>query len=175
MTDNRSSSGSEAVRLVDARLADLRNANDVFREMDWDKSREIQRNDREIRWLIDFRALLITGVAQAETKPKWANRPAGAFPEMAPSAQPQTLWGMIAAIYGSLDAEDCKRVDREWARMRGYILPTDGTSRLSSTSRATACQHAAILSLDGKWHCQKCGDAIEMAVAHSSTDRGRHE
>jgi hypothetical protein len=40
--------------------------------------------------------------------------------------EPRTLSGMIAAIYGSLDAEDCAAVDREWARMRGYILPTDG-------------------------------------------------
>lgn len=31
------------------------------------------------------------------------------------------------------------------------------------------CSHAAIISLDGKWHCQKCGDAIEMAEAQTST------
>jgi hypothetical protein len=44
-----------------------------------------------------------------------------------------TLCGQIAAIYGEMDAEDCAMIDREWARMRGYILPTIGTSTLSST------------------------------------------
>ena len=43
----------------------------------------------------------------------------------------QTLCGTIAAIYGELDAEDCAMVDREWARMRGYILPTNGTAALA--------------------------------------------
>lgn len=37
--------------------------------------------------------------------------------------------------------------------------------------RESPCSHAAIISLDGKWHCQKCGDAIEIAVAHSSQHR----
>lgn len=45
--------------------------------------------------------------------------------------RPDTLPGMIADVYGELDAEDCTMVDREWARQRGYILPTNGTSQLS--------------------------------------------
>jgi hypothetical protein len=45
--------------------------------------------------------------------------------------EPQTLWGMIAAIYGKLDDQDCTYVDREWAKMRGYILPADGTAALT--------------------------------------------
>jgi hypothetical protein len=48
----------ELFRLIDERLADLRKANDTFRGMDWDKSSDIQRNDREIRWLKDFRSLI---------------------------------------------------------------------------------------------------------------------
>jgi hypothetical protein len=28
-------------------------------------------------------------------------------------------------------------VDREWAKQRGYILPTDGTSTVTSTERET--------------------------------------
>lgn len=48
-----------------------------------------------------------------------------------PANAPQTLPGMIAAIYGSLDAEDCKWIDGEWAKQRGYVLPTDGTSTLA--------------------------------------------
>ena len=45
--------------------------------------------------------------------------------------QPQTLAGMIAAIYGYLDAEDCALIDREWARQRAFVLPTDGTCTLT--------------------------------------------
>ncbi len=48
----------EASSLIDKRLVDLREANDIFREMDWDKSRDIQRNDRKIRWLIDLHTVL---------------------------------------------------------------------------------------------------------------------
>ena len=51
------------------------------------------------------------------------------------SQQPQTLAGMIAAIYGYLDAEDCALIDREWARQRGFALPTEGTSSLSRPLR----------------------------------------
>jgi hypothetical protein len=47
--------------------------------------------------------------------------------------EPQTLSGVISAVYGKLDVEDCARVDREWARMRGYILPVNGTSGLAPT------------------------------------------
>ena len=39
---------------------------------------------------------------------------------------------------------------------------------VSRPPRETPCSHAPIICLDGKWHCQKCGDAIEMAVAHPS-------
>jgi len=52
------SSCGELFSLIDTRLADLREANDIFRKMSWDRSSDIQRNDREIRWLIDFRTLL---------------------------------------------------------------------------------------------------------------------
>lgn len=51
-----------------------------------------------------------------------------------------TLSGMIAAVYGQLDAEDCAVVDREWARQRGYILPTAGTSTLSRLSAGSASE-----------------------------------
>ena len=47
----------------------------------------------------------------------------------------KTLRDMIAAVYGGLYAEDCAMVDREWARMRGYILPTDGRSALMSVEK----------------------------------------
>jgi len=43
----------------------------------------------------------------------------------------ETLGSRIRDVYGSLDAEDCKLIDREWARQRGYILPTDGMATLS--------------------------------------------
>lgn len=36
-----------------------------------------------------------------------------------------SLQGMIRAVYGECDAEDCAFVDREWAKLRGYILTPD--------------------------------------------------
>lgn len=36
----------------------------------------------------------------------------------------------ISAIYSGLTPGDVAAIDREWARLRGYILPTDGTNRL---------------------------------------------
>lgn len=45
-----------------------------------------------------------------------------------------TLGGMIAAVYGKMDAEDCAIIDREWARQRGYIVPADGTSTLAQAA-----------------------------------------
>lgn len=35
------------------------------------------------------------------------------------AATPSSLQGMIAAIYGELDAEDCNWIDREWINWRG--------------------------------------------------------
>lgn len=48
------------------------------------------------------------------------------------ASMPQTLPGMIAAIYGGMDAEDCSFIDFEWARQRGYILPDNGTGQLAA-------------------------------------------
>ncbi len=44
---------------------------------------------------------------------------------------PKTLGGMIAAVYGDMDAEDCSFIDFEWARQRGYILPDNATGQLA--------------------------------------------
>ena len=76
MTDFPSSPVSETpTSLIDRRLTDLREANDVFRGMDWDKSRDIQRNDREIRWLIDLRTVLTSDhaptPAEADSDTYW--------------------------------------------------------------------------------------------------------
>jgi hypothetical protein len=30
-----------------------------------------------------------------------------------------------------------------------------------------SCVHVPIIGLDGKWHCQKCNGAIEMATSHA--------
>lgn len=60
------------------------------------------------------------------------------------TAEPATLRGMIAAIYGKLDAEDCAMIDREWAKQRGYILPTNGTAALAlATEDGTVSQPSA--------------------------------
>ena len=59
---------AEAMNLIDVRLADLREANEIFRKSSWDRSSDILRNDREIRWLIDFRTLLIPTCSVSSTE-----------------------------------------------------------------------------------------------------------
>lgn len=54
---SRPSPESEALSRIDRRLADLREANDVFHGMDWDKA--VERNNREIHWLADLRSMLV--------------------------------------------------------------------------------------------------------------------
>ncbi len=87
----------------------------------------------------------------------------------------ETLSGAIAAVYGELDPEDCARIDREWARMRGYILPTDGTSTLSPQDGCILCANGNDLP-DGE-HCRGCGregtaTGLRAAVIKA---RGRQE
>jgi hypothetical protein len=49
---------AEALQLIKNRLADLREANEIFRKDPRDMSRDIHRNDREIRYLADLNTLL---------------------------------------------------------------------------------------------------------------------
>jgi hypothetical protein len=56
----------------------------------------------------------------------------------APAEGVKSLHGMIAAIYGSLDAEDCLWIDREWAKMRGYVIPSDNSVTLAHPDTAEA-------------------------------------
>lgn len=48
----------KTIARIDARLADLREANETYRKASWDRSDAIQRNDREIRWLLDTKSEL---------------------------------------------------------------------------------------------------------------------
>lgn len=64
-------------------------------------------------------------------------------PPQVTEGEPLTLGGTIAAVYGSFDAEDCTLIDREWARQRGYILPTDGTATLNRMTLETVRQVGA--------------------------------
>jgi hypothetical protein len=43
----------------------------------------------------------------------------------------------------------------------------DHASMIPSTHEKTPCEHAAIIGLDGKWHCQRCSDAVEMGAAQT--------
>jgi hypothetical protein len=60
---------SEAIALIDERLADLRKASDIFRNTNWDRSSEIQRNDREIRFLRDLRTI-VSSLADSAPAPR---------------------------------------------------------------------------------------------------------
>lgn len=101
----------------------------------------------------------------------------------AESSEPKTLWGMIAAVYGELDAEDCAFVDREWAKMRGYIIPEGGTSTLSTAHPAyqetphkvaqarekrLAEQSAEIKALEAE--LSQARDQVEGAAAKGQSD-----
>jgi hypothetical protein len=50
------------------------------------------------------------------------------------------------------------------------VLVTKWVRGSTSAPGAISCQHFPISGLDGKWRCQKCGDAIEVSTAFS-----RHE
>lgn len=62
----------EAISHIDVRLADLHEANGVFQSTTRDRSIEIQRNDREIRWLNDLRSILRLSPAVTSTDGKGA-------------------------------------------------------------------------------------------------------
>lgn len=66
------------------------------------------------------------------------DRRAATPPQAQAEVKPSTLPGMIAAIYGELDRDDCAWIDGVWARMRGYILPKDGTSTLQRSGQTGA-------------------------------------
>lgn len=72
--------------------------------------------------------------------------------------RPETLPGMVAEVYGELDAEDCAMIDREWARMRGYILPTNGTRTLTRP----APQPSSCLNCGDPSNEPFCGTCREM-------------
>lgn len=84
-------------------------------------------------------------------------------------ARTATLSGQISAVYGNPDVEDCARVDREWALMRGYILPTDGTSKLVVAEPAIEARIAqltnALKSISANTCCANCREAALVARA----------
>lgn len=73
-----------------------------------------------------------------------------------------TLWGQIAAVYGQLDAEDCKWIDREWAKQRGYILPDDGTNTLSRALPVEAGPVAWLSEYDGHTAATTDSDTVRI-------------
>lgn len=87
----------------------------------------------------DFRQLWKGNMCGDPTKSAVEVRPLYATPPQAQAdVRPSTLPGMIAAIYGELDRDDCAWIDSEWARMRGYVLPKDGTSTLQRSGQRPA-------------------------------------
>ena len=122
---------------------DMRKALELARQF-IDPDRDPPRiGNRELVKIID--------TALAQSRPVTAGADDGARNAVS------SLHGQIAAIYGNLDAEDCKWVDREWAKMRGYILPTDGTSTLTILPAGTARETATIGRVDreGGWNAER--------------------
>ena len=93
----------------------------------------------------------------------------------------KTLRDMIAAVYGGLYAEDCAMVDREWARMRGYILPTDGRSALRPAPVQAGAMHSEQQRIAAELNARQAGikairDALERCIeelAESLENEGR--
>jgi hypothetical protein len=65
---------SPVMARIDARLADLREANETYRKSSWDRSDAIQRNEREIHWLREIRSELLLErrtPPASESPPDW--------------------------------------------------------------------------------------------------------
>jgi len=114
---------------------------------------------------------------------------------LAPSLQqPQTLGGMIAAIYGDLDAEDFRMIDRAWIEWRGrgtiaYSLsstvdpapiPADPFNRkqVEAICRAV-CAVEGVDPDDTTWTGDdppwtRYADAVFAALSQSSTNENSH-
>ena len=75
-------------------------------------------------------------------------------------------WWLSAALEDPNVCAEMKADIHAWFEAHQPGLISD-----AATLTPAACEHAAIISLDGKWHCQKCGDAIEMATALSPAER----
>jgi hypothetical protein len=83
----------------------------------------------------------------------------------------KTLRDMIAAVYGGLYAEDCAMVDREWARMRGYILPTDGRSALRPAPVQAGAMHPEQQRIAAESNARQAGaDAAGFDIEQARRD-----
>jgi hypothetical protein len=92
-------------------------------------------------------------------------------------AEPRTLLGMIAAIYGSLDAEDCAMVDREWRKFRSMPDVAQPARRGSMAAQFTydpegeAYYFAPLGAQPGPYYTQRHVDAI-LDIAFDGTLAG---
>jgi hypothetical protein len=118
-----------------------------------------------VRILIDIRRDHDEGQPPHWDSSSFGNDVAKALAAERPSP---TLQSKISAVYGKLDAEDCAMVDRSWARQRGYILPTDGTSKIVRSAepdieaRITRLTEA-LKSISANTCCDNCREAALVA------------
>jgi hypothetical protein len=49
-----------------------------------------------------------------------------------------------------------------------FVFEMDALADARVSDNTAQCNHAAIIGLDGKWHCQKCGSAIDIAEAQAA-------
>jgi hypothetical protein len=82
--------------------------------------------------------------------------------------EPLTLREIIVA-YFMADNRPFDGLGKRYADRYLAALASPPEQPAADPVTGESCAHAAIISLDGKWHCQRCGDAIEMAVAQSSS------
>jgi hypothetical protein len=109
MTDRTSPETETPLTLIDKRLADLREANDVFRTHSWDRSSAIARNEREISWLRDLRSgIVLCGYAQTTKEPvgwRWWTGSKWALS----STDPGPLAGERQPLYADSSTDRCAK------------------------------------------------------------------
>jgi hypothetical protein len=98
----------EMTKALNARLADLREANEVYRRASWDRSSDIQRNDREIRFLLDIKALATQPAAPVgeETPEQWSARwNAAKARTAAPPPSPQKVLELLKRAQRTIERD----------------------------------------------------------------------
>lgn len=73
-------------------------------------------------------------------------------------------------VMSNIDGEKDAEINRLRDALTRIVDTTDdlAAEHIAKSALSLQCSHAPIFGTYGKWHCQKCGQEIEMAYALSS-------